>query len=130
MTHPSKQLALAWYTTLKDATHEKWDSISQKYLEYIHHNGYLKLLPEIERIMKKLEQDESGITAVIVKSAHRLQKRDVQKQVERCLKGTSVEISTMVEPSLIGGIRIETEDKRWDLSLKAQLHSLKKTINE
>lgn len=65
-----------------------------------------------------------------IKSAHAVDDAVITEQLKIVLPNTDVQIKKEIDTSIIGGIQIETENKRWDFSLRGQLRSLSKTIND
>ena len=103
--------------------------------------SYLKLLCEKGRIscfndsLKEytaLYDESKKISNAKVVSAVELneeEKKKVCEKLENMLK-TTVEIEYATDPSLLGGILIETEGKVLDGSLRTRLHDIKEVINK
>lgn len=68
-----------------------------------------------------------GIKKAIITTAadlSRTQKENIKKAIEKKFK-TSIELEAKVNPSLIGGIIIQLDDKQMDLSVASQIDKLK-----
>lgn len=128
MKASASQVALAWYQSLQAAEASQWDTISQRFLEHLHSNGALKQLSEIQRRITDLEKKANGVTDVIVRSAHARSEEEVLPLITQVLGEGNVEITMLIDESLVGGIQIETRNKRFDLSLRGELRQLKKTL--
>lgn len=124
----AQQYAHAWWESLHEAPQNEWDAISKRFLTYIHHNGDLKLLSEVGRIVAQMEQAATGTESVVVRSAHALDSDWVKKQVSTFVEHPSTTIEQVIDPELVGGVQIETPNKRWDLSLRGQLRALKQHL--
>jgi len=125
MTITPKQYALTWYELLQDKKSDK--NINQKMLTYLYKTGRLSKLAEILRNLEEIEHKAQGIEHVTVTSAREIADSEAKKLAKEILK-TEITISTKINPELIGGIQIETKNKRWDLSIKNQLLSLRKQL--
>lgn len=124
-----QQYATAWYTALKQSPRSEWEAISNSVIRTVHRQGKLKWLSGIVHAVEQFENADNGTTSVTVRLAHAQDSAVVQNLVKEILNETNVRISTVVDPELIGGAQVETENTRWDLSLRAQLRNLEKTIN-
>lgn len=122
------QYARAWYDSLKAADSAQWDDISQRYLEHLHHAGDLNKISTIKRLMTDLETAERGVTPVTVRTAHDQSAESILPLVKDVLGEYAVDVTTVSDDSLIGGIQIETRNKRFDLSLAGELRQLKKAL--
>ncbi len=130
MRATAKQYAEAWYEKLMDADPKEWDQLSANMLKLIHQNGMMRSLPEITRLFEAQQLKDKKITPVTIKSAHAVDDAVITEQLKIVLPNTDVQIKKEIDTSIIGGIQIETENKRWDFSLRGQLRSLSKTIND
>ena len=120
-----KQYALAWYELLQDKKAPK--DTNKKMLTHLYNTGKLSKLAEILRNLEEIEHKARGIEHVTVTSAREIPDAQAEKLAKEILQ-TEVTVSKEVNPDLIGGIQVETKNKRWDLSLKNQLLSLSKQI--
>jgi F-type H+-transporting ATPase subunit delta len=99
----------------------------QNLLRTVLDNGRLAALPEIATQYRALVNTQSGVSDATVYSAYPIdgtQLADVvsalQKRFDRKLNATVV-----VEPELIGGIRVVVGDEVLDTSVKARLEQMK-----
>jgi len=125
MTITPKQYALAWYELLRDKDAKK--EINKKMLAHLYKTGHLSKLAEILRNLEEIEHLKSGVERATITSAREITDKDANRLAKEILK-TEVIISQKINPDLIGGLQIETKNKRWDLSLKHQLTSLEKQL--
>lgn len=126
MTITPKQYARAWYELMQDKKTAK--DASKKMLSHLHKNGRLSMLPEILRQMEDIERQASGIEQVTITSARELDANFVKKIVQNLLKTKEARIAQKIDPDLIGGVRVETKNKRWDLSIRSKLKLLEKAL--
>lgn len=124
----AKQYAHAWHEQLQATTSADWDAISQAVLETIHQHGDLKLLPEVVRLVEALHYKQNDITPITVTSAQTLSPAMLEQAVETALPVSRVAIQTAINPHLIGGVRLETLNQRWDISLRKQLNALANSL--
>lgn len=122
----ASQYAHSWYTILSKA--QDRDATAHTLLRNLNQAGKLKMLPEILRIMKKVELAIQGKTAVTVSSAHDLDPATIDALIAATLGTTSTEITVIKNPTLIGGATVRTENAQWDLTLAGQLNSLRNQL--
>jgi len=125
----ARQYALAWYSALKNAPKSEWGAISDAVIRTIHKQGKMKLFRDIIHGVERLDDTQTGTTAVTVRLAHNTDDATVNALVEHFLPSIKSRVSTTIDTSLIGGAQIQTENSRWDASVRGQLRSLEKTIN-
>jgi len=123
-----KNYAQAWYELLAKAKKDEQRKIIQSALRHIHKNGRLSWLPEILNEIEELENKSSDVENVVATGARELDLEFVKKIVSQIL-GKDANITQKTNPDLIGGIQLETKNKRWDLSVRGQLASLGKHLS-
>ena len=108
----------------------KVDKISANFLNLLVEKKRAEILPEIAEEYKIMVDDAKNISHGSVTSAVELSD-ELQAQVQATLEkltGKKVELSTSVDPSLIGGIVAKVGDLVLDGSIKTQLAGLKDSI--
>jgi F-type H+-transporting ATPase subunit delta len=102
----------------------------QNLLRTVIENGRLTALPEIAQQYHVLVNAKSGVSDATVYSAFPLDKAQVddltaalQKRFDRKLNA-----SVIVQPDLIGGVRVVVGDEVLDTSVKARLESMKAAL--
>lgn len=123
-----KQLALAWYNSLNNQPFESWSDICDIYLDYIHRSGRLKSLPRIVDYIAQMQEKTTGLTEVVITTAHDLNQDVTELAVQKILGTLAVAEHHETDQRLLGGMRIETRNKRYDFSLQGKLHALSKTL--
>ncbi|PIW37144.1 MAG: hypothetical protein COW24_01640 [Candidatus Kerfeldbacteria bacterium CG15_BIG_FIL_POST_REV_8_21_14_020_45_12] len=129
MKASASQYAQAWYEKLSAVPPAEWPGVSEKMLKLIRQDGKMRLLPDIVRLVEETELASQGVTQVTVRSAHDIPDEIIAKHVKQVLPEVKVKIDRENDPSIIGGIQIETANKRWDLSLRGQLRKLAQLIH-
>ncbi len=80
------------------------------------------IINEFIRYSKK----EEGIAEIEITTAGNMDEKTINKIKQSF--GEKVEATVKIDPSILGGIKIKTEDKILDASLKTQLLKLKESI--
>ena len=105
----------------------KFNPITQKFLGLLAANGRAAALPEVISAFEALAAAGRGavsaevVTAVPLSSA---QAKGVAAALRQEL-GKDPEITTRVDPSLLGGIKVKVGSRLFDASLRSKLDSLK-----
>lgn len=125
-----KQFARAWHRALQQTDRAEWDAVSKRLLLLVQRQGHSRSLPVIKQLITEYDHAAHARIPVTVKTAHALDQQTLAAAVQRVLgSGVRADITTQIDPELLGGISIETKNSRWNMSLQAQLHQLVKTIN-
>ncbi|MFN0183698.1 MAG: F0F1 ATP synthase subunit delta [Aquabacterium sp.] len=100
-------------------------------LRVVVENGRLAALPEIAAQFNALVKARSGTADATVYSAFALtdaQLADLRGTLERRF-GRQLNPSVVVEPGLIGGVRVVVGDEVLDTSVKARLESMRQVLS-
>jgi F-type H+-transporting ATPase subunit delta len=84
-------------------------------------------IPAMRRHFEELVRRERGIAKAEIRSALPLDKED-RGELERTLAslaGREVELTELVDPSLIGGISVRIGDRLYDASIRSRLERLR-----
>ncbi len=108
----------------------KYDELSMAFLRILVNKGREEYLPEISEVFIDHYRELKGISSVRLITATPVEDA-VLKQIESKLLASeetakTVEITTEVDPELIGGFVIEFEDKMYDASIANKIEALKK----
>lgn len=89
--------------------------------------GRVELLPAVSNEYRRLLNRHRGIVPAIVTSAAPLTKDETDAVRERVqqMSGAAVELTTQVDPSLIGGLTIRIGDRLLDASVRGRLERLR-----
>ncbi len=80
-------------------------------------------LDAILREVNKLRNEQSGIVEATVTSAHPWSA--TKKEIKKILNHDNLVINEVVDPAVIGGVRVETSEKSLDLTVRNRLNKLK-----
>ena len=128
MLGEQKHYALAWYQALKSANKKYRQEISDNMLTLLQTQGKLSWLSTIVDLVQNLEDDDLGITEVKVKTAHSKSKKEIEDVVTGLLGVKKVRTNITVDPELLGGIIVQTKNRRWNISLRHKIEQLKKNL--
>ena len=100
------------------------------FLRAVLDNGRVDALPEIARQLQAQIDARSGVSDAVIHSAFPLdaaQLAEVQAALERRF-GRRLKPSVVVDPGLIGGIRVAVGDEVLDTSVKARLEQMRAAL--
>ena len=100
---------------------------AQNFLRTVIGNGRLSVLPEIALQFRALKNAQSGSSDAVVYSAFPMDASalsDVAVMLKKRF-GRKLNASVVLEPELIGGIRVVVGDEVLDTSVKARLEQMK-----
>jgi F-type H+-transporting ATPase subunit delta len=109
-----------------------FQKISLAFIELITKKGREALLVDIADAFEKQVYEYKGITQMTIISAVPLSE-DVKAKIlakTKSLATGSVEVSEKVDPSIIGGFIVRTDDKQIDASVANQLNNLKQRLTK
>ncbi len=105
----------------------KFSATTQKFLGLLALNGRAGALAEAIDAFQRLAADARGAVSAEVVTAVPLtaaQSKGVAQALRQAL-GKDPEISTRVDPALLGGIKVKVGSRLFDASLRSKLDSLK-----
>jgi len=102
------------------------------FIDTLIYNSRLSLLPNVKEIFADLVNEHKKKEKVEIISAYALTDENIKEVTDILQKklGNDVSISTHVNKDLIGGLKIKTKNKVWDLSVKAKIEKLAFQINK
>lgn len=85
---------------------------------------------ELYKSFNKLANEELGIEEGFVYSTYKLSKDEIQKIADSLEKRTSrkVELTNLIDESLIGGVKVIIKDRVYDGSVKYKLDTMKSKL--
>jgi len=107
-----------------------YDTLSISFVELITKNGREALLAEIASSFTAQLKTYRGITPVTLVSATKLNdttRKAILSKVEGSVKGT-LEVTEIINESLIGGFIVKIDDKQVDASIASQFNKLKQRL--
>lgn len=112
----------------------KIDALSLNAMKAVFAHKRENLLGEICLSFKALYHTEAGISTAVLSSAVELSARAEQGILQEFQKTgvlrKTIELETVVDPSLIGGFVLEAEGQVYDASLRSKLAKMKKRFTE
>jgi F-type H+-transporting ATPase subunit delta len=107
----------------------KIDDLSYKYISLLINKNREPYLHEICEEYSEMCQRHKGITSIRVISAAPMTESVLNDLRVRLTESVStaknVEVTNVVDPSILGGFILEYDDKRYDASIQAKLNQLK-----
>ena len=119
----SQQLAQALVSALEQHP-SRTDEITDRFISWCRQYHVLPFLPRILFHVERFMQEKRAGETVEVTTAHRLSSEAMADLLHKCgfdLKPNSDRVHVSVDPSLIGGFRIRTQNRVWDGSVRNQL---------
>lgn len=115
---------------LEGVSRDKQDIYLDNFLKVIKRNNDGKNLPEILKEIKRLEREKSGIKDVTVTTAVALSPQaaaEISNKLEKIFS-SKIEISSRVNPEILGGVVIESGEEIFDKSLQSYINKFKHLI--
>lgn len=103
---------------------------TSKYLQYLSEKKAISAMPEIVKALIEAYLEAKNKAKAIVISAIRTDK-EYEERLREALKsitGKDIEVEYIVDPSLLGGVRIKVGSTMYDSSIKGQLELLKERL--
>ncbi|EKD43373.1 MAG: F1-ATP synthase, delta subunit [uncultured bacterium] len=121
-----KQYAVALYEAAKDLSGKELASVLKDFVSIIARDHKLKQAGKIVEEFLHHGKKQEGIMEIEITSARELDDKTVEK-IKNSF-GDKVEATVKIDEEILGGIKIKTDDKILDGSLKTQLLKLKESI--
>jgi len=123
MKYSPKQYAQALFESLKEE--KDVDSIFKNFCSILLRNNDLKLLSKIIEKIEEIDKEERGVVEVKLASTKKLEQEIIEK-LRKLIK--NAEIKEEIDPSLIGGLKIQIGDLLIDGSIRAKLNKLRQSL--
>jgi F-type H+-transporting ATPase subunit delta len=123
----NKQLAVGLYEAARGVKPSDFDKILDNFVGLLFKNRKLRKSEYVIKEYIKYSKIQEGINEIEITSA-----RELDEKVVNAIKktfGAKTEAKVKVDEDLIGGIKIRTEDKILDASIRTQLTKLKQAIS-
>jgi F-type H+-transporting ATPase subunit delta len=107
-----------------------FSATAQNLLRTVIDNGRLAVLPDIASQYQALVNGRSGTADAVIHSAFPIEPQQVAEVVQSLEKrfGRKLKPSVVVDPALIGGIRVVVGDEVLDTSIRARLEQMKAAL--
>ena len=129
----AKQYATALYDSVKGKKNDEVKDVVQAFVEILIADNMINQADKIINEFIKIWNKEKGIVEASIKTARALdetQIKSLQSYIKKLAKAKIVEIKTVENKNLLGGVVLQYGDKVLDASLLAKLHSLKQEIKK
>lgn len=126
MRYNPKQYAKALYESLKETKEDEKELVFKNFYTLLVRNNDLKLINKIIEKIEEIDKEERGVVEVEISSVKKLEEEVIEKL--RKLIGKKAEIKEEIDPSLIGGLKIQIGDLLIDGSIKAKLNKLRRSL--
>jgi len=123
MRYSPKQYAQALYESLKEV--KDADLVFRNFYSILLRNNDLKLLSKIIEKIEEIDKEKRGVVEVKIASTKKIEPEIIEK-LRKLIK--NAEIQEEIDPSLIGGLKIQIGDLLIDGSIKAKLNKLRQSL--
>lgn len=126
----AQQFAVSLYQALAESRPEDQERVLDNFVKVLAEAGRLGMWSEIEAEFSKYDMKARGqVPAIATFAKEGRENSRVLDELNSILGGQAV-FEKKVDGALVGGVVIETEDERIDLSVRKQLEDLKKTLSK
>ena len=110
---------------------EELSSKGQNFINVLSENGRISLLPKIAELYELFRSNHEKTMDVQITSAYEVDEADEQKLAEALKQKLQREInlSSVVDPTLLGGVVIKAEDTVIDNSVRGKLQKLSQALD-
>lgn len=100
------------------------------FMKILVENGTIREISGCEDAFRRRYYEDNGITAVTAVSAAPISDELCEKLKTKlsAATGKTIELSVKIDPSLLGGIRLEMDGKRLDGTVRSRLDDVRKTL--
>lgn len=123
----TNDVAQAIYASTRDKTGADLDLVLKNAALFLSKNNLLNKSQKILDKVKEIENKESGHIELTVKSSNPLvpgSLHEIKHWATDYYKAKSVEITEIIDPNLIGGVKIQVGNEIIDMSFRNQVNQL------
>ena len=127
----AKQYAISLYEVTESLSENQLSDVISSFVNVLVKNNDIKLVGKISEKFEKYFNLQKGIEKIEISTAKKLdesEKKNILNKMESQLN-KKVELEELVDPGLIGGLKVKYDDKLVDGSIKTRLSLLKSKIN-
>lgn len=124
-------IALAIYLALKDASKQEQPGALRKVVEFLYKKRLISRKDEILERLKKIINYHEKKLEVKVSSAAPLEdsvNKELAENLTRRYGAKSIDLIENIDPTLLGGFKIEVGDEVIDLSIKNKVNKLQEYL--
>lgn len=118
--------------TLRALFQGRVQDLTWRFLRFLESKQRLGILDQIAEVYEADEEERSGVVRGTVTSAVALDETRLRAVAERAAAqvGRTVTLTTLLDPSLLGGYRLQVGDTVYDYSLAARLRTARTALAE
>ncbi len=122
MIYSSSEYAEALYLSVREKGDKEAAGTLRDFVSSMRKRGLMALLPDIMKALPEAIKRVEGIEDVVIETAHELDGK-LEKEAVKAIgrDADEVEITTRVNPELIGGIRVRGKDTLYDATIRNKL---------
>lgn len=127
-TISNNDIARAIYLSARDKGPLEIHQVHQKIINFLVRRRLISKASSILSELKKIVNSEHGVVSATVLSAHRLsenKEKDLVHFLKKRYSAKEVALASVLDETLLGGIRVEVNDEVIDLSIKNKIKQLK-----
>jgi len=129
MIYSSAEYAEALYLSIREKSDGDIKRAVTGFVSSMEKRGLIALLPEIMKAMPAAIKKVEGTEDVLVETAHGISEKMAAEAVKAIgKKAEEVEITSRVNPELLGGVRVRGKDTLYDATLKNRLGRLREAF--
>lgn len=121
-----KQYGKILYESTKELKGADLESVIKNFISFLREEQMISKATYIMREFETYAKKQEGIEQIEIVSVRLLSETQI-KEISKHF-GSQVEASVTMDPSLIGGIKVKTENTILDGSIKGQLEKLKQQL--
>lgn len=103
------------------------------FLKLLVDKGRLALLPDMVKMYKKIYYTTQNIREFVVTTAVQMtgeQEQNLKNKLRESNPGKEIELVCLVDPDMIGGLKLKSDDRELDRSFESMLKEMKKELQE
>ena len=114
-------------TRLSEKKNHEPEHVANVFVDYLKNTGAIHLLGDIMTHYQKRQSSVGGITSVTLVSKNVLD--DEIMNLVKEIFGRELEITQIIDPDCIGGVKLQTDDTIYDGTHESQLSRMKTVLS-
>ncbi len=128
-----KNISEAIYLSSKNKSKDELDTLSKNVVTFLDRKQMLKKTDKILSDLQKAIDIEEGVVRANLYISKKLPDKsldEIKNIIKDRMKAKNVELKTIIDPKLLGGIKIEIGDEILDATLFRKIHKLETYLIE
>lgn len=130
--HPTvSQYAGALRELTEDASPEAIAELTRNFVAWLRRRGELRKAEAVVRRLAALEAEAGGrlaVTAITARTPEPKTQKDILHLAERLFPDREIALISAVDPTVLGGVRLQTEESLYDATLAHKLQAFKRFL--